>query len=816
MLPIESVSPEVLSSLSHSNVVLVAPPGAGKSTYLPLQLLSMDTVKTQTVIMLQPRRVAARAIAEFLASQLGEKVGQTVGYKIRGESKSSVHTRLLIVTEGLLVRMIQSDPELTGIGLIIFDEFHERNIHADLSLALSLDVQQNLRDDLRLLVMSATLEAQSLLSLMPDAKMVQSEGKQYPVDTFYQPISKHTSLSEQVASCALKVLASHTGSVLIFLPGARDINRVFELLVSEVDGNTHVFQLHGTQTKAQQLAAIAPCQNGQRKVVLSTNIAETSLTIDGISTVIDSGLEKVSRFNLKRGLSQLLQQPISQASSIQRQGRAGRLGPGQCYRLWPQDKQARLAKHGVPEILEQDISNLLLTVMVWGSTLDQLALLDMPTSAQVEQAKILLSALGALDEGQKLTKHGRKMAELGCHPRLANMLLVSSNLSQDAQHLACIICALLERQVTLDKSSSRISDQIEALTNQRHHPTWAMAKQWAKRLGLGQLSSLAAADHNLVAVLIGFAFPDQIAKNRGKGRFILTNGGGANLKPQDPLQDTQWLTIADLQLGQHADALITLAEPIAFQRIDYHFGHMFKHNQVLEWHDKQQKITALNVKSLGAITLSSEPDTQVSSQQYIQFWLQLIGRKGLASLGWKVEIANWLAKVALARKLLGETWPDLSLSWLEANLESWLSPYLSGVVSWKALTQLNWLEILTQLLDWDQQSQLRALFPKHYKVATGNQYKLEYSDDGEVNLSVRMQEMYGVNTTPTIANGRLPIAITLLSPAGRPLQKTQNLASFWTGSYIEIQKEMKGRYPKHFWPDDPANAKPTDKVKSRM
>lgn len=816
MLPIESVSPEVVESLTLSNVILVAPPGAGKSTFLPLQLLAMPSFSNKTIIMLQPRRVAVRAIADYLASQLGESVGQTVGYKIRGESKTSKHTRLLIVTEGLLARLVQTDPELPNIALVVFDEFHERNIHADLSLALCLDVQQTLRDDLRILVMSATLEAQGLSRLMPDARLIQSEGKQFPVSTYYHPISNPYYLNNEVAALIAQLLNKHQGSILVFLPGARDINRVYDLLVQSVAAETQVFRLYGALTKQQQLEALKVTEPGKRKVVLATNIAETSLTIDGISTVIDSGLEKVSRFNLKRGLSQLVQQPISQASSIQRQGRAGRLGPGQCYRLWAEEKQSRLAVHSNPEIFEQDICSLLLTTLVWGSQLQDLALLDMPSQAQISQAHSLLLSLGATDNQNKLTEHGREMAQLGCHPRLANMLIKSSKLGTTGSALACVICAFLERETRLDKNSSRLSNQLDELKLQPHHPIWAMAKQWAKRLNIKGFSAQLTIEHKLIAVLVGFAFPDQIAKNRGRGRFLLVNGGGAHLSAQDALQESQWLAIAQLQLGEKADAMIQIAEPIELTLVKQYFEYLLTEQDTLDWQEKEQRMSAQKVQKLGAIVLHSEPLTNIADSIYAELWLKLIKVKGLNSLTWSKEVKHWLGKVALARQLFGDIWPDLSDASLTDNLEQWLLPYLVNVKSWKALQQLNWLEILKNQLNWNLQSQLLKLFPKHLKVPTGNKYTLEYCVDGSVNLSVKMQEMYGLTQTPTVAEGKIPVLITLLSPAGRPLQKTQDLAGFWRGSYKDVQKEMKGRYPKHFWPDDPANAEPTNRVKSRM
>ena len=818
MLPVESVVAELLETLKHQDAILVAPPGAGKSTFLPLQLLKSPYWSGRKIIMLQPRRVAVRAIAEYLASQLGESVGQTVGYRIRGESKVSRDTRLEIVTEGLLTRKIQQDPELADVALILFDEFHERSIHADFSLALSLEIQQGLREDLRLLIMSATLDVLPLQSLLPQANVIQSEGRSYPVDVLYRPLPGQMRLSDWVAKVVSEAVDNHDGNLLVFLPGRWEIEKVAQLLTIHLSNHSQVcvFPLHGGLTKKQQISAIKPAEKGTRKVVLATNIAETSLTIDGISVVIDSGLEKQAVFNLGRGLTQLKQQMISQASSIQRMGRAGRLQAGVCYRLWEKEKQSRMAKQAEAEILRSDIAPLVIEAAIWGTELKQMALLDKPSAAQLQQTYALLMELQAIDDTGKLTGHGKKLAKLGSHPRLANMLIKAQELGDECAAMACLLVAILEsNELTGNSRSASLARQIDWLCGHPQHSVWKMARQWAGRIKVHIASDKLVSSMHWVAVLIGFAYPDQIAKQRGDGKFLLFNGGGAMVSNEDPLHEQTWLAIADLILTDKADARVSWAEAIDEQSIQKHFSHLIKTVEECLWDEPKQKILSRKRMTLGAITLNSQTASISDSEQLNKIWCQVIRQKGIDFLQFPQSLEQWLAKLNLAHSLFPEKWPLLDKPALINSLEDWLAPYLVDITSAGQLKALDWRNIVRNLLDWQLQSQLDEWFPDKIVVPSGNAHKLSY--EGQVvTLSVRMQEMYGLSDTPSVANGKIPLQIELLSPAGRPLQTTQDLAGFWRGSYSMVQKEMKGRYPKHFWPDDPARAVATTRTKKNM
>lgn len=814
MLPIESVSAEVVEGLEKGNVLLVAPPGAGKSTFLPIELLKMPALKDKQIVMLQPRRVAVRAIASFLASQLGEEVGQTVGYRIRGESKISGDTRLTIVTEGLLTRMIQSDPELARIGLVLFDEFHERNIHGDLALAFCIEVQDGLRSDLRLLVMSATLDVEPIMALLPDALLVQSEGRSYPVETVYHGMPSNQRIPDAIAGIVLEAQNQHSGNILVFLPGVWEINQVAESLKRQLTGKTEVLPLHGSLSKEAQQQAIQPTSEGIRKIVLATNIAETSLTIDGITVVVDSGLEKVALFNLNRGMTRIQSQFISQASSIQRQGRAGRLAPGVCHRAWAKEKQSRLAKQSLPEILCVDIASAVLEAAVWGSELTNMPLLNVPTAPQLKQATELLTELQALSKDGKITSHGRAMASLGCHPRLANMLLKAKQLNTEMTMLGCLLCALFEGKG--NGSNTSIHTQLTLLQKQPSDPKWHVARQWARRLGQRSNLAFGEPEPSQVALLTAFAYPDHIAKNTGKNRFLLAGGSGANLAEHDSLLQSQWLAIGQLLLGHKADAKILLAEPITMNAIELYFSHMIQSHEVCEWRADRGKIVSEKRRMFGQIQLDSVPLNQPSEEKCLVIWSQLIRQKGLTSLNWNPGILNWIAKLKQARKLFGNEWPDVGNKWLEDNLEHWCGHYLSPLTTWRQVCDLDWSNILKNRLEWSQQQKLETLFPSHLTAPTGNRHRLEYAPDGTVSLSIRIQEVYGLRDTPCIADGRQTVQLELLSPAHRPIQTTADLAGFWAGSYEQVKKEMKGRYPRHFWPDDPANAQPTTRTKKRM
>lgn len=816
LLPIESILAPLQQALANQDVILVAPPGAGKSTCLPLHLLRLSEFQHQKIIMLQPRRIAVRSIAAYLAEQLSEPVGNTVGYRMRGENKVSANTRLEIVTEGILLRMLQSQPELAEVGLILFDEFHERSIYADFSLALCLEVQQALRDDLRLLVMSATLDIQALQPLLPEATLLQCEGRSYPVDIRYHPDTTTQPLSAKITRLVQLALQKHTGSLLVFLPGARDIRETEHALIPIVEANVQVHCLYGELSKQAQLQAISVCPPGQRKIVLATNIAETSLTIEGIEVVIDSGIEKTAQFQLTKGITQLVSQRISQSSATQRAGRAGRLAAGVCYRLWSREQQDRMAAQRQAEILSSDLSAFILEACVWGSDICQLALIDMPSNAQIQQANQLLIDLQALDAQGKLTAHGRALQQMGGHPSIANMLVNSQHISPAHQSLAAAIASLLEHKDPLKRSNTaQLQLRLQYCQHNKQHAIWQHIRHWHQRVG-GKVQDWPLEDS---ALLLGYAYPQWIAKRRDNGGFLLANGSGARLHRDDPMAAQPWLVIGAMLSTdkQQGDVQITLAEPLSLAQLQQHFCHLIQTNFYCAWDQSKQAIVAQQRQMLGKIVLSSQSVNQIDQPHLDQIWQQVIQQKGIGNLPFNDATWQLIYRIRLAQQLIpAENWPDMSEQGLLDDLAQWLLPYLVNVMSWKQVSQLNFTDMLLNRLDWSLQQKLNRVFPTRYTVPSGSDIKLDYHPDGDVSLSVRMQELYGMQDTLTLANGELPVLIELLSPAHRPIQKTRDLASFWQGSYKEVQKEMKGRYPKHYWPDDPANALATTKTKKFM
>ncbi|AWL10979.1 RNA helicase [Saliniradius amylolyticus] len=810
MLPVAEILPQLTAELPKRNVILSAPPGAGKSTYLPLQLLKQGWLTGKKILMLQPRRVAVRAIAGFLAEQLGEPVGKTVGYRIRGESMVSSETRLEVITEGLLTRKIQQDPELDGIGLILFDEFHERSIHSDFALALALETQGALREDLRLLVMSATLEGLDLQSLLPDAATLASAGRSYAVDVRYQPLKPQPDVVAQLAVLIPTILKQEAGSVLVFLPGAGEINRLAERLSGKVGANTQIHKLYGALSKSAQQQAIRPAEEGQRKIVLATNIAETSLTIDGIRIVVDSGLEKRVRFDLKRGVSQLIQRQISQASATQRAGRAGRTQQGVCYRLWAESQQSRLARQAPPQILQEDIAPLMLETAVWGAGIDELALLDKPSAAQQEAARQLLMQLGALSESGQVTAKGRQMCSLGSDPHIAAMLIGAQALGEGEAMLACQLAALLEQRQTT--GSANLAHQWQQLQHDSQHPAWPMSRVWAKRLGLAKNTQ----PEGEIALILALGFAERIAKHRGKGRYLLASGVGASLPEGSPLTGEEWLVAPELLLLEgRSDARIASACPLDITALREAQPRIFDEANHSDWDEQQGRMRIERQTRLGRIVLSGQP-ARANQSELPTLWQELIMNKGLRWLPLDESFDRLQARVALYRQTLGEDIQDFSDAALLTTLEEWLLPFMDKVLSAGQLRQLDFTQLLWQYLNWDEQQRLNQACPARFTLPTGNTARLDYLADGQVLLAVKMQQMYGQASTPSVCQGKVPVTVELLSPAGRPLQKTQDLAGFWGSSYKEVQKEMKGRYPKHFWPDDPAHAKPTTKTKRAM
>ncbi|MGY5958415.1 ATP-dependent helicase HrpB [Kosakonia sp. BK9b] len=804
LLPVAAVLPDILSALqSAPQVLLSAPTGAGKSTWLPLQLLQQGNIEGR-ILLLEPRRLAARNVAQRLAEQLNEKPGETVGYRMRAETCVGPQTRLEVVTEGILTRLIQQDPELAGVGLVILDEFHERSLQADLALALLLDVQQGLRDDLKLLVMSATLDNERLQALLPDAPVIVSQGRAYPVEQRYQALPVQLRFDEAVAQMAAELLRNEAGSLLLFLPGVGEIQRVQEQLVSRVGSDVMLCPLYGALPLHEQRKAILPPSAGQRKVVLATNIAETSLTIEGIRLVVDSALERVARFDARSGLTRLITQRISVASMTQRAGRAGRLEPGICLHLLGKEQAERAAAQSSPEILHSDLSGLLMELLQWGcQDPAQLRWLDQPPAVNMAAARKLLGQLQA-QEAERLTAFGRKMAALGTDPRLAAMLACAR--SDDEIATAAKLVAILEEPPRAGNSDLRFAFS-------RHQANWQQrARQLARRLK----STTGEPDNRALARLLARAFADRIARRRGQeGRYQLANGMGATLDADDALSRHEWL-IAPLLLqgSQSPDARILLALPLEIDALIDECPQLLQQSDTVEWDEAQGTLKAWRRSQIGQLTVKVQPLAKPSEDELHQAMLNGIRDKGLLVLNWTPEAEQLRLRLHCAAKWLPETaWPAMDEASLLDNLEQWLLPQMGGIRSLRDLKALDVTQALQNALPWSLRQRLDSELPAHYTVPTGSRIAIRYHEDNPPTLAVRIQEMFGESTTPVIAQGRVPLVLELLSPAQRPLQITRDLGAFWAGSWREVQKEMKGRYPKHVWPDDPANTAPTRRTK---
>lgn len=803
-LPVAAVLPELLTALKTApQVLLSAPTGAGKSTWLPLQLLQQGSVAGK-ILLLEPRRLAARNVAQRLAEGVNEKPGETVGYRMRAQSCVGPRTRLEVVTEGVLTRMIQRDPELSGVGLVILDEFHERSLQADLALALLLDIQQGLRDDLRLLIMSATLDNNRLCQRLPEAPTIVSEGRAFPVARRYQPLAGHLRFDEAVAMATAELLRNESGSLLLFLPGVGEIQRVHEHLASRVGSDVLLCPLYGALSLEAQRKAIVPAPAGMRKVVLATNIAETSLTIEGIRLVVDGAQERVARFDARTGLTRLVTQRISQASMTQRAGRAGRLAPGICLHLLAKEQAERAAAQSDPEILHSDLSGVLMEVLQWGCH-DPASLfwLDRPPEANLQAARRLLLMLGAL-EGDRLSARGRKMAAMGNDPRLAAMLVNAGE--GDSAATAAMLAAILE-------DPPRGGGTDLSVVFSRRLPGWQQrSQQLLKRLQVRN----GEPDSALIAPLLARAFSDRIARRRGQeGRYQLANGMGAMLDADDALGRHEWL-IAPLLLQGSAspDARILLAQPLDIASLIQACPDLLRQSDTVEWDEAQGTLKAWRRMRIGQLTVNVQPLAKPSEEVLHQAMLNGIRDKGLAILNWTPEAEQFRLRLHCAAKWLPEyDWPAVDEASLLATLENWLLPHMTGVQSLRGLKSLNVAQALRGLLNYPMQQRLDSELPGHYTVPTGSRITIRYHEDNPPALAVRMQEMFGEASTPTLAQGRVPLVLELLSPAQRPLQITRDLSAFWQGAYREVQKEMKGRYPKHVWPDDPANTAPTRRTK---
>ena len=804
LLPVASILPELLLALRQSpQVLLNAPTGAGKSTWLPLQILRDGAIEGR-ILLLEPRRLAARNVAQRLAELLGEKPGETVGYRMRAETCVSSATRLEVVTEGILTRMIQHDPELSGVGLVILDEFHERSLQADLALALLLDVQQGLRDDLKLLIMSATLDNDKLQLLLPQAPTIISQGRAFPVERRYQSLPPHQRFDEAVAIATAELLRTEPGSLLLFLPGVGEIQRVQNFLAERVADDVLLCPLYGALSLAEQRQAILPPPPGKRKVVLATNIAETSLTIEGIRLVVDCAQERVARFDVRSGLTRLLTQRISQASMTQRAGRAGRLEPGVCVHLPAKEQAERATAQSDAEILQSDLSSLLLELLQWGcADPTQLNWLDQPPAANLAAARRLLTQLAALADG-RLTTKGQKMASLGNDPRLAAMLVAAQ--SDDEVATAARLAAILE-----EPPRGANHDLLQAFS--RPQGQWqARSQQLCKRLNrrAGQV------DSDAIPALLAQGFPDRIARRRGQeGRYQLANGMGAMLDADDALNRHEWL-IAPLLLQGNAspDARILQACALDIDALIGRCPQLLQQSDTIEWDDERGTLKALRRSQIGQLTLSVRPLAKLSESELHQAMLTGIREKGLSVLDWTSAAQQLRLRLqCAARWLPEEAWPAVDDVTLLDELENWLLPHMTGVHSLRGLKSVDIYQALRDRLPWSLQQRLESSLPTHYTVPTGSRIAIRYDEDNPPALAVRMQEMFGEASTPTIAQGRVALVLELLSPAQRPLQITRDLSAFWQGAYREVQKEMKGRYPKHVWPDDPANTAPTRRTK---
>ena len=836
-LPIDAVLPDLRQALAaRDEAVLEAPPGAGKTTRVPLALLDAPWLAGQTIVMLEPRRLAARAAAERLASELGEKVGETVGYRIRLDSKVGPKTRIEVVTEGILTRRLQADPGLEGVGLLIFDEFHERSLDADLALALSLNGRALLRDDpLKILLMSATLEGERLSKLLDDAPVVSSQGRMHPVDIQWgRPYQPGEFIEPRVVDCILQALAEQSGSVLVFLPGQAEIRRVHQALQESLGERPEVLlcPLHGELDLNAQRAAIEPAPTGLRKVVLATNIAETSLTIDGVRVVIDAGLARVPRFDPGSGMTRLDTQRISRASATQRAGRAGRLEPGVCYRLWSEAQHDQLAAHGSAEMLQADLAGLTLQLARWGVTPDQLSWLDQPPMAAYGQAQDLLARLGAFKPGSRdnLSAHGQAMAELPAHPRIAHLLLRGQELG--LADMACDLAALLgERDIQrgggadLHTRLALLSGESKAARGGQGGVQRArqLARQYRGQLRGKPRNPVADPDHSRwLGALLALAYPDRVARQRREGgaEYRLANGRAALFSEADALMKQPWLVIADLgsRQGQREERIYLAAEfdPALFDDV---LAEQVETLDLLDWDEREQVLRAERQRKVGELVLSREPLPGLDDDARARALLGLVRRKGLNLLTWTPELRQWQARVALLRELDlqkngASEWPDLGDEALLASLEDWLQPYLGKVSRLSHFAALDLPSLLRNLLPWPLPQRLDELAPVHLSVPSGSNIRLDYSEQPPI-LAVRLQELFGLADTPRIAGGRQQVKLHLLSPARRPVQVTQDLASFWRTTYSEVKKDLKGRYPKHYWPDDPLVAEATARAKPR-
>ncbi len=822
--PIDNVLPQLLEKFKQTNnIVLSAPPGAGKTTRVPLALLASEWMIKKKLIMLEPRRLAARRAAEYMAAQLGEPVGQTVGYRIRGEAIVSKATRIEIVTEGILARLLQHDPELPDVALIIFDEFHERSIHADLGLALTLDVQEHLRNDLRILVMSATLDVEAVSHLLGNAPVIKSEGKIFPIETVHCKFSSEKTPEQCMANTIGRVLPNTEGDILVFLPGRREIRRVEQYLYEKhLPEDVVIHSLFGDAPYQQQSAALSPAPSGKRKVILSTSIAETSLTIDGIRVVIDSGLARTARFDVRRGMSGLVTIPVSKAVADQRRGRAGRQQSGICYRLWTEAEHEMLPDYPQPEIKTADLAPLALEFARWGTLHgENLRFLDPPPAANLSQAQTLLMDIGAVNRHGKLTAHGRAMADLPLHPRLSHMILRGKELGYGS--LACDIAALLEerdifagqKDTDIDLTSRLHVLHEKSTANKEIHERIMSQSKRLRQLAI-IYNEVKVKEENASGILLALAYPERVARRReNKGyRYQMVSGTTAILPSGSLLARDEFLAIGEVD-GLGAEVRIYLAAPLAKEDIERVFAGLIIEEEDIRWSPSDEAVITRLVSRLGAVIIS-EQHIRPQGDKVVSAMIDGVRQLGLDCLPWDKDSRSLQQRSEWLRKYLTRTdWPDLSNSILLETLKEWLAPFLSGIWRRDQLHKLSLAEILRARFSLTQWQELERLAPSHFKMPSGSRAAIDYGSGEQPILAVKLQELFGQTETPRIVTGQVGILLHLLSPASRPLAVTQDLRSFWKNVYPEIRMQMRIKYPKHFWPEDPLTAKPTNKTKRK-
>jgi ATP-dependent helicase HrpB len=815
-LPIDAVLDQLSRTLADNNAaVLVAPPGAGKTTRVPLELLDAPWLQGKKIIMLEPRRIAARASAERMAKTLGERAGETVGYRVRFGSKISRATRIEVVTEGIFSRQILDDPELSGVAAVLFDEFHERSLDADMGLALARDAQVGLREDLRILVMSATLDGARVARLLGNAPVISSEGRAFPVETRYLGRKADAPLERQMADAIAMALRADPGSVLAFLPGAAEIRRTQNFLGERIhDAGIEIVPLFGALDAAVQDRAIAPAPKGQRKVVLATSIAETSLTIEGVRIVVDSGVARVPRYEPDIGLTRLETVRASRAAVDQRRGRAGRTEPGVCYRLWDEPQTASLAAYTQPEILSADLSSLVLDLAQWGvSDPATLAFLDPPPAPALKEARSLLGELGALDSDGRITAEGKSLRELALPPRLARMIVDSHRLGAGLE-AAKIAAVLTERGLGGDSVDldARL-DQFRRDRSQRSSSARSLAQRWASQVAATE-GAPAEDTSPSTGVMLALAFPDRVARNRGNGSFVLANGRGAAVDQASALARAPYIAVAELT-GTAANGRILLAAPILQSDIERHFADQIESADEISFDRGAMALRARRKKTLHAITLSETPMALKPSAETARVLADGLVAAGLDRLPWSKPAKQWRDRVMFLRKAEGESWPDLSDDALAQQREAWLVPALYDKTALKDVSAGDLSDALMALLPWELRARLEREAPTHFEAPTGTQLAIDYEAEQGPTIAVRLQELFGLNSHPSIAKGAVPLVLELLSPAHRPVQVTRDLPGFWRGSYAAVRSDLRGRYPRHPWPEDPASAAPTRRVKPR-